>query len=170
MRLERLRRDHNREGFSCGKPELDEWFRKTARQAADRAESSTTFVLTEDGATVLGFFSLSVHSVTVAQSPEDLVAGHPSHLPVSAILLGRMAVATDRQREGLGERLLSNVVHHALAAREYVAIRLLVVDALDVDAARFYEQYGFVSWPAESLRLFARIRDIAATFGLDPDS
>ncbi|MEX1163446.1 MAG: GNAT family N-acetyltransferase [Nitriliruptor sp.] len=167
MWLERLSRDHNRVDFTCGRDELDEWFQQTARQAADVAESSTTYVLTDDGSTVLGFFAISVHVVAVEEVPANLVGKHPAHLGVSAILLGRMAVAKDHQGQRLGERLMRSVIDQVLAIRERVAVRLLVVDAIDEDAAGFYEQYGFVRWPTDQLRLFARAVDLARTFGLE---
>lgn len=163
MWLERLRRDHDRAAFSCGRPELDEWLQRVARQAQDRAETATTFVLTDDGRRVLGYFSLAAHTVLVPDVPEGLTTGLPRHLAVPSILLARLAVASSRQGGGLGTRLAASAVHHAVRAQEVVAARLLVVDAIDDEAARFYVRFGFTAWPADPPRLFARIRDLRAT-------
>lgn len=170
MWVERLTREHDREGFTCGRTELDDWLRTKARQAQDRHESSTTFVLTDDGTSILGYFAVSAHTVTVQQAPEELVRGHAAHLSVPAILLARLAISRHRQGERLGERLLKTVVLHTIRAQELMPVRLLVVDAIGDQAAAFYERYGFVRWPTDELRLFARIKDIRETLGLPPPS
>lgn len=167
MRLERLSRDHDRGGFTCGRDELDDWLQRVARQAAERAETAHTYVLTDDGETILGFFSVAMHHVTVEQAPEELLSGQPPHLPVSALLLARLAVAKDHQGEGLGDGLMRSVVEHVLRLREYVPVRLLAVDAMDEEAARFYEKYGFKRWPADALKLFVKVKDLARTFGVE---
>jgi GNAT superfamily N-acetyltransferase len=125
--------------------------------------AAPTVVLTDDGRAVLGYFSLAAHTVLVPDAPEEVVAGVPRHLAVPSILLARLAVSTTHQGAGLGTRLVASVVHHAVRAQEVVAARLLVVDAMDDEAARFYARFRFTAWPADSPRLFARIRDLRAT-------
>jgi len=50
-----------------------------------------------------------------------------------------------------------------VAAGEAAAARLVVVDALDDAAARFYVHHGFVAVPEHSLRLYRRMKDIRAS-------
>lgn len=78
-----------------------------------------------------------------------------------------MGVAEGRQNQGLGDLLMRSVINHVLTIGEHVAIRLLVVDAIDEGVVGFYEKYGFVTWPTDSLRLFARVKDLAYTFGAE---
>lgn len=48
--------------------------------------------------------------------------------------------------------------------REFAGVTVWAVDALDDQAAAFYERYGFVRWPVDGLRLFLRIKDLGKTF------
>jgi hypothetical protein len=41
-----------------------------------------------------------------------------------------------------------------------IAARLVVVDAIDDDAAEFYRRWGFISVPENPHRLFRKISDI----------
>jgi hypothetical protein len=43
------------------------------------------------------------------------------------------------------------------------AARLLVVDAIDENAARFYERHGFIRTPELPLRLHRRMNDVRAS-------
>jgi hypothetical protein len=43
--------------------------------------------------------------------------------------------------------------------------RLVVVDAIDEAAARFYEHHGFIAMPGNRQRLVQKIGDIAAALG-----
>jgi hypothetical protein len=40
------------------------------------------------------------------------------------------------------------------------AARLVVVDAIDDDAAEFYRRWGFIAVPENPHRLFRKIRDV----------
>ena len=45
---------------------------------------------------------------------------------------------------GFGALILADALRKAVAAGEAAAARLIVVDAVDEDAARFYARHGFV--------------------------
>lgn len=153
---------HGRESFDCGRPELNQWFKQAANQAA-RKGSSRTFVLTDDQGEVVGYYSLAAHGVAIDDVDPSLARGQLRNLPIPSVLLARLAVHRDFQGQGLGERLLADAVRRVAGAAEEIAIALLVIDAIDEDAAGFYQQYGFKRWPSTGLRLFARIRDITET-------
>jgi hypothetical protein len=51
----------------------------------------------------------------------------------------------------------------AVVAGESVAARLVVVDALDEQAARFYGQRGFTDTLDRPLPLYVRMKDIRAS-------
>lgn len=163
MRVEPLdASSHDRQDFDCERTELNDWLAKYARQA-QASGSARTFVLTEDGNAVVGYYALTSHSVDVDAVNAALAKGLSRHYPIPAVLLSRLAISTDCQRMGLGERLLADAIRRVTAASEHVGIALLVVDAIDDQAVSFYEKYGFLRWPADGMRLFARISDIATT-------
>lgn len=123
------------------------------------------FVLTPDGREVVGYYSLSGHLVGVPDVPQSMSKGLREEYLIPAVLLGRLAVAESYQGQGLGLRLLGEAMRSVVEASESIAIKVVVVDALDDEAAGFYTQYGFVRWPADNLKLFAPVKDLQATFG-----
>lgn len=164
MRVEPLDASrHRRRDFDCGRPELNDWLVKQARQS-QQAGSSRTFVLTENDETIIGYYALSSHSVDFDAVSRALSKRQSSRYPIPAVLLARLAVALTHQGHGLGERLLADSIRRAVVAAESVGIALFVVDAIDEGAAGFYEKYGLRRWPADALRLFARVSDLAKTF------
>lgn len=156
-------RRHDRAGFECGKPELNQWLRESAGQAEKRG-SARTFVLTDDGVRIIGYYSIASHSVSVESAPPTVSKGHPSRLHLPAVLLAQLAIRADWQRQGLGERLLSDATRRVVELSEVLGVVVMVVDALDEEAAQYYERYGFIRWPAGKLRLFATLRDLRSTF------
>ena len=106
-KLELLAKSHDRGGFDCGSEPLNLFLKQTARQHAERG-ISRTFVLVEEDASdpkpIVGFFSLNLCQIkSESLSPEEA-----RKLPrdVSGIRLGRLAVAQDCQRQGIGKALL----------------------------------------------------------------
>ncbi len=160
LRLERLDAHHDRTVFDSGNPELDGWLRRHAL-AAQQMDSARTFVLTRDDR-ILGYFSLTMGSVLRADAPSRLVRGLPAY-PVGIVLLARLAVARQEQGKGLGALLLAEALRKALAAGEAASARLVVVEAVDEPAARFYEHHGFVRAPGHPLRLYRRMKDLRAS-------
>jgi predicted N-acetyltransferase YhbS len=90
------------------------------------------------------------------------VQGLPAY-PVGMVLLARLAVDRGEQGKGTGALLLSEALRKAVTAGEAAAARLVVVDATDDDAVRFYERFGFVAAPEHPRRLYRRMKDIRAS-------
>lgn len=160
LRIERLGPHHDLEAFDCGNEELDGWLQQHAL-AAQQMDSARTFVLTGNDR-VVGFFSLTMGSVVRRDAPAKLVRGMPAY-PVGMVLLARLAVDRRNQGKGVGALLLSEALRKAVDAGEAAAARLLVVDAIDDDAIRFYKRFGFVSAPEHPRRLYRRMKDIRAS-------
>jgi len=160
VRLERLDDHHDVSDFDSGNDELDGWLRRHAL-AAQRMDSARTFVITRNDG-IVGYFSLTMGSVLRAEAPAKLTRGLPAY-PVGMVLLARLAVDRREQGKGLGAMLLAEALRKAVAAGEAAAARLVVVDAIDDEAARFYERSGFVAAPDHLDRLYRRIKDIRAS-------
>jgi len=165
VRLERLDQHHDLSGFHCGNDDLDDWLHRHAL-AAQQMDSARTFVLVRRGR-VVGYFSLTMGSVLRADAPAKLVRGLPAY-PVGMVLLARLAVAQTEQGTGLGALLLAEALRKAVAAGEAAAARLVVVDAIDDDAVRFYERFGFIPAPEDTRRLYRRLKDIRASLEHKP--
>lgn len=158
--LERLQAHHQLDGFNSGNEALDSWLKRHALAAQQMDTARTSLLVGGEG--VVGYFSLTMGSVLRADAPPKLVRGLPSY-PVGMVLLARLAVDRNHQGEGLGATLLAEALRKAVAAGEAAAARLVVVDAIDEAAARFYARHGFVAAPEHTLRLYRRMKDIGAS-------
>ncbi len=79
---------------------------------------------------------------------------------VSATLLGRLAVSTEIQGHGVGSILLARALAKAYEDAAVIGSSMVVVDAIDEKAAKFYQAHGFIPLP-ESMRLVLPMRTIA---------
>ena len=155
-KIELLSRAHDREGFDCGSEPLNAYFRQTARQHTERG-ISRTFVLVEEGAThehkpVLGFFTLNICQIRAEQLSPELARKLPRE--AAGIKLGRLAISADRQRQGLGRMLLVAAMTKVIEVFESAGGIGLFVDAKDEAAKAYYERFGFIALPDNSLQLF----------------
>jgi len=76
--------------------------------------------------------------------------------------MARLAVAKERQGQGLGALLLADALRRAFNSGGTVGSSMVVVDALDEAAAGFYAAHGFVRLP-DSLRLVLPMRMAAGS-------
>ena len=165
-RIELLSKDHNRDGFDCGSEALNSFLKQTARQHAERG-ISRTYVLVDEGAgeaqTILGFFTLNLCQIKA----ELLTASEGKKLPrdVSGIRLGRLAVAKEMQRKGVGKILLGAAMSQFMEIFNRAGGIGLFVDAKDEEAMRYYHQFGFISLPSNPLQLFLPVRTIQEAVG-----
>ena len=162
LRLERLTAYHDVGSFTSGTAELDGWLQRHAL-AAQHMDSARTFVLTGDDR-IVGYFSLTMGSVRRADAPAKLVRGLPAYR-VGMVLVARLAVHLDEQGRGIGALLLAEALRKAVGAGEAAAARLVVVDAIDEAAVRFYERHGFVPASEHPFRLYRRMKDIRLSLG-----
>ncbi len=151
---------HRRAEFTCGAESLDNYLHTQAGQDM-RRHANAVFVLVAEAApdTVIGYYTLCATALLPGDVPEVARKHIPRYPLVSATLIGRLAVAADRQGQGLGAVLLVNALQRALASSETVGSSMVVVDALDETAAAFYSAHGFVKLP-DSLRLVLPMRTI----------
>ena len=73
-------------------------------------------------------------------------------------------VALRYQGQGIGEFLLMDALHRALAQSAEIAAAAVVVDAIDAGAAKFCKHFGFVTFPSIDGRLFLPMEAIAGFF------
>jgi predicted GNAT family N-acyltransferase len=154
---------HDRAAFSCGIEALDNYLKKQANQDVAK-RVAICFVLTPDGKTIAGFYTLSQYSVDLEKLPEEIARSLPKYPEVPATLLGRLAVSEQFRGQGLGEYLLLDALHRSLDQSRHVASAAVVVDAKDEAAKRFYEHFEFLSLPDTPNRLFLPMRTIERLF------
>lgn len=162
---ERLRDDHVLSEFDSGNDALDDWLRSHARHA-DRVGTGRTYVWTDEEGAVVAYFTLTPHVVRRDEVPKRVERGSPD--AIQAILLARLALAASLQGGGWGGVLLTDVLGVAVEAVTKVGGRLIVVDAVDPEAADFYEHHGFLPVPGNPHRLVMKASDAARTLGIAP--
>ena len=136
-------RRHDRAAFACGEPVLDAYLQQKAVQH-HRDGISTTHVLVDAGepSRILGYYTLSAAQLLLTDLQETDRRRMPAY-PVPAIRMGRLAVAAHAHGNGHGGHLVAHAVARALALREQLGVRVVIVDALHEKAAGFYRAYGF---------------------------
>ncbi|PZR28517.1 MAG: GNAT family N-acetyltransferase [Citrobacter freundii] len=134
---------HEKEKFQCGKPLLDDYLHKQAKQDIKR-KLSACFVLA-DQQSVKGYYTLSTASLDRAQLPPEVIKKlPPSYTNLPMTLLGRLAVSVEWQRQGIGELLLVDALKRCYLASLQVGSMAVIVDPIDEDAVKFYDRYGFI--------------------------
>ncbi len=134
--------------------------KREARQDIKRS-ISRVFVATkpDNPKAVIGYYTLSTLSIELNQLPEKLARKLPKH-PVPAALIGRLAVSSAAQGQGVGKLLLADAIKRTLAVSDQIAIYTMVVDAINDNARGFYEQFGFTRLSDDSPRLFLPLQSI----------
>jgi len=153
LRVALLDKQHDRSSFTCGVESLDRYLLTQAGQDV-RRKANAVFVLSAvtDPTHILGFYTLCAMAISQGQVPEAARKHIPRYPLVSATLIGRLAVATERRGQRLGAVLLADALQRAFESAGTVGSSMVVVDALDETAASFYAAHGFVRLP-NSLRL-----------------
>ena len=163
LHFEPLGPGHDRAAFSCGVEGLDNYLRKQAGQDVKK-RVAVAFVLTPDGTTVAGCYTLSQYSVELDAIPDGLAAKLPKYPFVPATLIGRLAVSNEFRGQGLGELLLMDALNRCLSGSKQVASAAVIVDAKDDGGAAFYQKYGFIELPKTPKRLFLPMVTIEKLF------
>ena len=153
---------HKKENFNCGKPLLDAYLHLQAKQDVKR-RLSACFVL-PDKHEIKGYYTLSTASVERKLLPQEVIKKlPPSYSDLPAILLGRLAIATRYQGQGIGEMLLMDALKRSYFTSMQVGSMSVLVDPLDSDAATFYKKYDFILLP-DSGKMFLPMATIAQLF------
>lgn len=100
-------------------------------------------------------------ALSQGQVPEAARKHIPRYPLVSATLIGRLAIAKEKQGQRLGSILLADALRRSYGNAETVGSSMVIVDALDEGSADFYASYGFIRLP-NSARLIIPMRSIAA--------
>ena len=107
---------HRLESFDCGKPALNEWLLRHARQAQGSG-SAKTFVVADDDR-VAGYFSLTVGQVDTLEAPERIRKGMGQY-PIPVVILARLAVSIQDQGKGIGFGMLQDAIRRPLIVLDH---------------------------------------------------
>jgi len=149
-----LTAEHLLNDFDCGKHTLDDWLKRRAMHN-QLSGASRTFVVADQQHQVHGFYAMAAGAVSHQLATTTVRRNMPDPIPV--MVLGRLAV--DRRCQGMkiGASMLQDAVKRAIAVSQNTGVRALLVHALDEQAKKFYEHYGFQESPQHRLTLMLRL-------------
>jgi GNAT superfamily N-acetyltransferase len=156
---EPLTSEHDVSAFSCGKPALDAWLK--TRALANQQKGFTAVLVVHDSGRVVGYYGLAPTAVVPAFLPRSIRTGQPPD-PVPCLLLGQLAVDQARSGQGVGTGLVKHALARCTEAAALIGGRALIVNAVDAEAAAFWQRRGFLASRDDPLILFRSILDIAA--------
>lgn len=154
---EPLAAQHRLEGFDCGKPALNDWLLRHARQAQGSG-SAKTFVVAEEDDRVAGYFSLTVGQVDTLEAPARIRKGMGQY-PLPVVILARLAVSAQDRGRGIGFGLLQDAIRRTMLIAEQAGIRAMLTHPIDEEAARFYTRLGFIASPLRDRQLLLLLKD-----------
>ena len=162
-REEALAPHHDRAGFDCGVPALNEYLQRYARQNHDTGGAKTfVAVAAERAGTILGYYTISPGAIAFAKAPTALTK-KLGRYEVPVFRLGRLAVSRDLQKRGLGGDLLLAAGERALAVAQEVGGVALAIDAKDERAAVWYERFGALRLMDDPLKLVLPLDTVRAS-------
>ncbi|WP_159586506.1 GNAT family N-acetyltransferase [Chelativorans xinjiangense] len=151
---------HDVSEFSSGKPTLDHWLR--TRALSNQERGFTAVMVVHDDGRVVGYYGLAPTAVVPSALPRSIRTGQPPD-PVPCLLLGQLATDTAWAGRGIGTGLLKHALQRCVQAAALVGGRALMVNAVDTEAAQFWQRRGFLLSKDDPLVLFRSITDIAAS-------
>jgi GNAT superfamily N-acetyltransferase len=154
---------HHRDEFTSGETTLDGWLRRYAGQNR-RGNTAAVWVIADANQAVVCYATLSMTAVDRSASPKPLATGAPRQIP--ALLVGRLATDSRVAGLGLGTAMVKHILATATELNIKAACRAVVVTALNTDAFRWWQRFGFEPFHAEdtdNLDLYLLTKDIATT-------
>jgi predicted GNAT family N-acyltransferase len=161
--IEPLDPKHDRAAFSCGVQFLDVYLHKQAGQDLKK-RVAVPFVITPDGSTIAGYYTLSQYAVQLDLIPPEVAKKLPKYPMVPTTLIGRLAVSIAFRGQGHGATLLMDALHRSLRFSREVASAGVIVDAKDPATVAFYKKYGFLELPKVERRLFLAMGTVEELF------
>lgn len=146
--------DHQTGAFSCGEAVLDDWLKRRAL-ANQASGASRTFVATDEERRVVGYYAVAAGAVAHRDATRSVRQNMPDPVPV--MVLARLAVDVRVQGRKLGAALLQDAVQRCAIVSQNVGVRAVLVHALNHQARRFYEHYGFSPSPVHPMTLMSRL-------------
>jgi predicted GNAT family N-acyltransferase len=159
------KKKHDRAAFSCEHEALNTYLKHQAGHDVDKRVAAV-FVLTSDGKTIAGYYTLSQYAVDSGSIPAETMRtlGLPKYKELPATLIGRLARSVDFKGQRVGELLLMAALRQSLEHSRRIASVAVVVDAKNEIAKAFYQKYGFLDLPDHPNRLFLPMKTIEQLF------
>lgn len=157
---EPLSEAHDLSQFSCGKPSLDNWL--LTRALSNQKKGFTAVMVAYAAGRVVGYYGLAPTAVVPVSLPRSIRTGQ-SPDPLPCLLLGQLATDAQWSGQGIGTGLLKHALQRCVAGATLIGGRALIVNAVDQEAAEFWQRRGFLPSKDDPMVLARSILDIAAS-------
>jgi predicted N-acetyltransferase YhbS len=159
---EAVSKSHNRNAFDCGDAAMNEFLQRFARQSHEQ-NASKTFCAIDNTVPnrVLGFYTIAPSAVAHVGVSAKMAKGLAQH-EVSGFKLARLATDMSIAGQGLGGQLLAAAALRCLRLAGEGGGILLIIDAKDERAARWYQTYGAEALADKPLTLVMPLASFAA--------
>lgn len=127
-------------GFDCGDVDLNEFIRDDAPGLEEK--DVTRVYVAAAGNQGLGYVAIVADTIVLKTPEQKKLSLELKNVP--AVKIGRLAVSTTIQGQGIGKLLVSVAYHQALAIRRPIGCRLLTVDAYVSKVDWYGNKLGFV--------------------------
>lgn len=151
-----LTQRHEVSSFSCGQVTLDDWVKK--RALANQGSGAARTYVTCDNGDVVAYYAIASGAVHIAEASGRFRRNMPEPIPIA--LLGRLAVASAYQGQGIGRALFRDAAIRISQAANIIGIRGILVHAISEDARTFYKALGFDPSPVDPMTLMVTLADV----------
>ena len=151
---------HFLQDFDSGKPSLNAWLK--TRALSNHKNGFTAVTVVHESQRVLGYYGLSPTTVVPNSLPRNIRTGQPPNL-IPCLLLGQLAVDKNSSGRGIGTGLLKHALISCAQAATLIGGRALMVNAIDDEAASFWQKRGFLPTKHDPLTLFRPMSDVVAS-------
>ena len=156
FRVEPLSDVHDRSAFFCGPPEgshpLDRYLKTQATQDIRRRVANCFVAVEVATGRVAAYYTLAAASIPMTDLPAATSKKLPRYPSIPAARIGRLAVDTRFQGQGLGGAMLADALQRVVVSE--AAVYALLVDAKDDNAVAFYRHHGFIAFDSQPRTLF----------------
>ena len=98
---------------------------------------------------VIGYYALAAGSIHQEDAPGKIKRNMPN--PIPAIVLGRLAVHSQWEGQGIGKGLLKDAVFRSVEISKIIGVKAMLCHSIDEQAKNFYVKYGFLQSPLNPL-------------------
>lgn len=137
-----------RNDFSCGRKDQDEFFAKYALQNHEAGYGKTYVMLRpndrREWPPIVGYYTLCPSNVSARDLPADLLRGMPKY-PMPVHLIAQFATDARARGERLGDVLMGHALRLALKLSQEGGGRAVAVDAAEPELIKYYKRFNFVA-------------------------
>lgn len=126
--------------FRCKEEVLNTWIRTNALRNEKNGASRTYIIQTRTGL-IAGYFCLSSGNLLHGSVKALFRRNMPNPIPV--VLLGRLAVDSRFENQGVGTSMLRQAILYAKEASLSIGVTAVVTEAISEPAKHFYLKNGF---------------------------